>query len=443
MDSISRSPIYNIKAVLNETGLSADALRAWERRYGLPRPQRTPGGHRLYSAYDIETIKWLKARLEEGLSISRAVQSWNEIVNAGGDPLQAGALPTPPAEAIVHPEAALTQIEHYRAEWLEAGMGFDERRADHALNQAFAVYPVETVVTQILQSGLSQIGEAWYHAQVSVQQEHFISAMAVRRLNALLTAAPPPVKDLSVLIGAPANEWHSFPLLLLMLLLRRQGVRVVYLGADVPGERMVESAAVIRPDLVILAAQQLTTAATLRAAALQLQRRDIPLGYGGLIFNRLPALIQRIPGHFLGESIERAYHLITGPGLPPAPPVEEAGTDPCRELARLFREKRPAIELELHERVKIEYLATANRFFGNGLNAALELGDPVYLEADMQWIARILIRRGLPESALPSFLEAYSRQVDKALGAAGVPITAWINAYLDKVTVPRTGMNQP
>ena len=44
---ISQSPAYNLMVVLKETGLKADVLRAWERRYQLPSPQRTPGGHRL------------------------------------------------------------------------------------------------------------------------------------------------------------------------------------------------------------------------------------------------------------------------------------------------------------------------------------------------------------------------------------------------------------
>ena len=76
----SKSPVFNLKAVLQETGLIADTLRAWERRYGLPTPNRSAGGHRLYSQYDIETIKWLIARQAEGLSISRGVQMCNERI---------------------------------------------------------------------------------------------------------------------------------------------------------------------------------------------------------------------------------------------------------------------------------------------------------------------------------------------------------------------------
>ena len=84
--SISKNPAFNLKVVLQETGIAADTLRAWERRYGIPMPQRTAGGHRLYSQYDIETIKWLMARQAEGLSISRAVDLWNEHNASGVDP---------------------------------------------------------------------------------------------------------------------------------------------------------------------------------------------------------------------------------------------------------------------------------------------------------------------------------------------------------------------
>src|SRR5512137_1637725 len=74
----NEKPLYNLKVVLKETGIKADVLRAWERRYGLPTPQRSAGGHRLYSQQDIATIKWLIARQNEGLSISNAVTLWRE-----------------------------------------------------------------------------------------------------------------------------------------------------------------------------------------------------------------------------------------------------------------------------------------------------------------------------------------------------------------------------
>ena len=79
----SQEPIYTIKAVSKRTGIKTVTLRAWERRYGLPSPRRSEGGHRLYSEREIETIKWLVARQEEGLSISRAVDLWQQLLAQG------------------------------------------------------------------------------------------------------------------------------------------------------------------------------------------------------------------------------------------------------------------------------------------------------------------------------------------------------------------------
>ena len=93
MNKPRKTPAYNLKVVIRETGLKADTLRAWERRYGLPNPQRTAGGHRLYSQYDIEMIKWLIERQNEGLRINRAVQLWQSFEEQGKDPLE--MMPSP------------------------------------------------------------------------------------------------------------------------------------------------------------------------------------------------------------------------------------------------------------------------------------------------------------------------------------------------------------
>src|SRR5512141_2494139 len=85
---LSKNPVYNLKAVLKETGLKADVLRAWERRYGLPAPERTQGGHRLYSDFDVAMLKWLIMRQNEGLSISRAAEMWKEHLLQGRNPLE-------------------------------------------------------------------------------------------------------------------------------------------------------------------------------------------------------------------------------------------------------------------------------------------------------------------------------------------------------------------
>ncbi len=179
-------------------------------------PQRTAGGHRLYSQYDIETIKWLLARQTEGLSISRAVDSWNEKIASGTDPL-AGVTPSTFSATQTTPAIYTspdTNLDSLRAQWVAACLKFNEANAEQVLNQAFSMFPVEAVCMEVLQKGMSEIGGLWYKNNASVQQEHFASGLAMRRLDSLLSASPAPSRNQIVLVGCPPNEWHTFTPLL-------------------------------------------------------------------------------------------------------------------------------------------------------------------------------------------------------------------------------------
>ncbi len=184
-----QNPSFNLKAVVLETGLKPDTLRAWERRYGLPNPQRTDGGHRLYTQRDIETLKWLIARQKDGLSISRAVDLWHKLEKENKNPLQEMPV-SPPESPIQHISSGTTLIE-LRDAWVEACKEFDEQRAEHLISQAMAMYPPELVCFDIFQKGLAEIGMGWYEGKVTAQQEHFASALAMRRLEAMVAACPP------------------------------------------------------------------------------------------------------------------------------------------------------------------------------------------------------------------------------------------------------------
>lgn len=435
MSSINRNPIYNLSAVLRETGLTADVLRAWERRYDLPKPQRTPGGHRLYSDYDVAVIKWLRARQDEGLTISRAVELWREIAAAERDPLD--GLP-PPSPALSLPASA-GRLDDLRDRWIKACLAFDVGKAEEVLNQAFAINPVETVCFEILQKGIRQVGTLWHQNRATVQQEHFATAMAVRRIETLISAAPAPTRAQTVLIGCPAAEWHHFSPLLLTLLLRRRGLNVVYLGANLPLDQMETTAATIRPTLIVLASQQLTTAAALRAAAMLFQQAGMPLAYGGLIFNRVPELRAHIPAYFLGEtledSIERIEELLAAPTVfPAALPLE----NPHQETAALFRARRAAVEARLndlldeHTGMSAAYMNTVNTFFTDDLQAVLDLGKLDLLEIDLDWVKKMLADRKISAAQLLPYLGIYRQAVQLELGAQGAPITAWLNAYCSK-----------
>jgi DNA-binding transcriptional MerR regulator len=430
---LNTTPAFNLKAVLNETGIAADTLRAWERRYGLPMPERTPGGHRLYSQSDIETVKWLMARQEEGLSISRAVDLWNEHLAAGRDPLAEFRAQDSPA-LTAFPGAS--SLDALREAWLQACLDFDESEAENVLNQAFGVYPVEQVCTQVLQRALSQMGEFWYSDRASAQQEHFASSLAMRRLDALLAAAPRPTRRQTVLIGCPPDEWHAFIPLMLTLFLRRRGLNTVYLGANVPLIRFQEAVQAIGPELVILTAQQLHSAATLMQIARLLRDHTIPAGYGGRIFNLHPELQARIPAQFLGYDITSATQTVENLLVNPSAFAGEIPLDTMHQAALSgFDRKRPLVEANVahsqsENSAAQRYITIANQFMGDNLSAALKFGNLSLLDSEIHWIEGLLGNVAIGSQELHAYLSHYHNAVSAELGQDGALIANWLSNTL-------------
>lgn len=433
---LSKSPAFNLKAVLRETGLAADTLRAWERRYGLPVPQRTAGGHRLYSQYDIETIKWLIARQAEGLSISRAVDLWNEQTASGSDPLAALA-PTSMilTQSVSANITADTTLDAIRAEWITACVNFNETLAEQALNKAFSIFPVESVCVEVLQKGMSEIGALWYENRASVQQEHFASGLAMRRLDALLSASPAPTRPQTLLVGCPSSEWHTFTPLLLSLLLRRRGLNIIYLGANVPADRFAETAQKVKASLVVLVAQTLSSAAHLQHVALSLNTHKINVGFGGRIFNLRPGIVDYIPGHYLGETLEGSINeiesLLQGVFKPRK---VKAATQEYVSALQGFNAKRAHIESTLKLNIPplsigTEDLDASIQHLGHNVAAALQFGDMEHLSEEMEWLKTLLHTYNRPKKELAAFMESYSNAIDAHINGQGDPIKKWLREY--------------
>jgi hypothetical protein len=232
-------------------------------------------------------------------------------------------------------------------------------------------------------------------------------------------------------LACPPGEQHTVSLLVINLFLRRQGWEVIDLGANVPLDQFEAMLTNLRPQLLIAAAQHLPTAQTLQTLALTLLRVKIPLGFGGGIFNRLPALRRHIAGHFLGESLgeltSAVHGILHAPW--PLPEVIETPRDYVSALEH-YREHLPAVEVEVlgmlepKAREMIQQ-AGANTYLAQYLGAALALGDIDLLDSDLSWIRGLLSAHQLPDDALPGYLQVYLAAVRKHLDRRGTIILEW------------------
>lgn len=418
---------YNVKVVVQETGLKPETLRAWERRYGIPKPERSSGGHRLYSRSDIQTVKWLVERQEEGLSISNAVELWRSLVARGLDPLN---MPDYTPLNTVSPQTVET-IDHFKNSWISACVKFNERQAEEILTQAFTRYPIEVVCNDVLAKGLAEIGDGWYQGKITVQQEHFASELALRRIELLIAGTPPPTRGERILLAAPPEEEHDFILLLVNLLLRRRGWDVIYLGANVPLDQLAELTQTTFPNLVVSAAQQLHTAAKMVQMGSVLEKVDIPLAYGGRIFNLIPDLRQRVPGYYLGNDITQAAHVVekilSGEQLRSDP---QEISHQYRTALKHFQEQRPGLESDIWENIADgiprPHLAVANANLARDIQAALELGNLEYLGDEINWIDGLLVNNQIPTLTLHTYLATYHQAAVKRLQPQAAPVVAWL-----------------
>jgi hypothetical protein len=245
-------------------------------------------------------------------------------------------------------------------------------------------------------------------------------------------AAPPPTRPGRILTACPPQENHVISLLLLTFLLRRRGWEVIYLGANVPSERLGTTVEATGPKLVILAAQQLHSAATLMQMAETLHQSNVMAAYGGLIFNLLPALRGRISGHFLGESLEAASQTIESLMTAPRPARRaEAVPVACRAARDHYHERQMLIEATLLRSLSSfsvvhEYVVMANRELALNIVAALSLGDMDYLGTDIAWLYGLLKNFRMPQDALTDYLAAYYQTAQEQLDDRGRPIVTWL-----------------
>jgi len=412
---------FNLGVVLQETGINPDTLRAWERRYGLPMPECSDGGHRLYSERDIDTVKWLLERQKEGMRIGQAVTLWEKISKQGEDPFLEYPLPGSEMESFLEfQESKSTGTDEMfsmvRDAWLDAALAFEEEKAEQILSEAFARYSLEDVWEEVLVKGLEKIGDSWYGGEVTVQQEHFATSLVIQRLHSLIEAAPPPIRKEVITVACPPGEEHTLAPLLITLFLRRKGYPVIYLGANVPIANLENSLEKTGSQIIILTAQILETGMSLVETAQLLTQSGFRVGYGGRIFNLFPELRKRVPGIYLGQRLSEVGDTIQD--LTQKYDPEEFENIEIPEKYQTLLEDFERIEYKVWDQLReqaVSFDLTKNEIdFINGklnqaIKASLFLGDIQYLSVELQWLSNLLKSRKISDDQLKDYLTETAR----------------------------------
>lgn len=212
---------YPIRTVCALTGINPITLRAWERRYGLIKPIRTQGGHRLYTQEHVDQINRALAMLERGESIGSAARALR-----GAEP------------------AAATDVwVALRARMIAAITRFDEEALDAVYESTLALQPIEGVTRKLLIPVIEELGRRWESAEGRVAEEHFFTTYTRNKLGARLHHRRRTPASFRLLCACAPGEQHELGLLLFALAAHDQGLACVLLGANMPMRELTAACA--------------------------------------------------------------------------------------------------------------------------------------------------------------------------------------------------------
>ena len=278
--------LYPIRTLAELTGVSPTTLRAWERRYGLLKPERTAKGHRLYGSQDIELIRNIVRLLNQNHSISEAVRI---VRHDSGE-----------ASSVI----SETQDDwgNFQKLLLQNVESFNEEGLDSVYNQALSMYPIDLVTENVILPVLEALGERWSSRETGIAEEHFFSAYLRNKLGARLHHESRRSRGQIILAACMPDEHHELGLLLFCLAAISHGYRIIYLGTDMPLEQLPGAAKHTLAAAVLLSATSVKYSETLKQQLVELNNKlHVPLLIGGALSSKSNTAFNDIGVVLLGD----------------------------------------------------------------------------------------------------------------------------------------------
>lgn len=220
--------MYTIKEAARLTGVPEASLRGWERRYGVVTPPRSQGGYRMYDQESVAAVLAMRRMVDAGWSPAEAARAVRE-----------GRVPTTPPD-LVDVAARWTRDDRRSdavasiKQFLTSAARIDPEGIEESLDRGFSLGSFERVVDGWLFPSLVALGAGWARGEIDVAGEHLASHAVHRRLAAAYEAAGSRSRGPSVVVGLSPGGQHELGALAFATAIRRIGLNVFYLGANVP-----------------------------------------------------------------------------------------------------------------------------------------------------------------------------------------------------------------
>lgn len=287
--------LYPIRTVSALTGVNPVTLRAWERRYGLIRPQRTPKGHRLYTEADIDRIQHILELLDQGIPIGqtrRLIDSEEALprnaVSEGGDSWAA-----------------------YRTRVFDAVSRYDERALEALHVETMSVFSLEQCMNALWLPTLRELRLEWLGNTVRTGEALLLNTFLRNKLGAQIHHLVDLPRGPRLLLAGLPGECECAELNLLCISAIRQGFRATLVGGNFPLGALAATAERARARGVVLFGHTEDAAETVHARAGDIVRElNATVFLGGQIVERHPELPASVGAHGLPGVSSQSVNVI-------------------------------------------------------------------------------------------------------------------------------------
>ncbi|MBA4196782.1 MAG: MerR family transcriptional regulator [Chitinophaga sp.] len=223
---------FSIKDLENLTGIKAHTIRIWEQRYSFLKPNRTDTNIRHYSAEELKAILNIALLNKNGFKISHIDRmSEDEIKNK--------------ILSLQSPEAQLERIVN---SLIQSMVDLDVQSFEKNIDDFLSINGVESTVMKIIFPFLERVGLLWLTNNIIPAQEHIVSNIIRQKLVLGLEKFKHPVTQKNtVILFLPENEYHELGLLFVYYLFKKQGLNILYLGANVPVKDLIYVVEKVKP----------------------------------------------------------------------------------------------------------------------------------------------------------------------------------------------------
>jgi len=275
----------SIHGVSELLGIPAPTIRSWERRYGLARTARTPGGHRRYLAAEIADLRLMRDEISRGRRSGQAAV----LVR----------------DAAISAEPYVTFIQAF----LDVAESMNARQIDVLLDHCQDRFGLDEAICRVVLPGMRQIGVAWQTGRCDISQEHLVTEATRTWLKKVLSLGPRPWRGQRIVLSCGPADLHTIGLEAMEVLLAARGWDCHLLGERIPpavltaaiNRRHAEATIVVSH----IASNRRATVAALLAASLTRSQ----LFYAGNAF-LTESTRKGVPGRYLGEDLVEAVQTV-------------------------------------------------------------------------------------------------------------------------------------